>query len=165
MRQPYYILFLQSSTTQFFPVDNRFKNILLSSGGIESHRRICNHENCKCAPHIRICKQKCFKSLKRKVIPKFSIANGNWFGQLTSHLNNMSYGTKSLLRPVNISGWLASFNSQTYAGGTKMTGHVYSTKLDTPFVRKYVPLDPSDVSIRVIIVLPFCTCSRKTSLY
>ena len=36
-----------------------------------------------------------------------------------------------------------------------MTGHIYSTKLDTPFVRKSIPLQPSEVPVRVLVVSPF----------
>ena len=128
----------------------------MSPRGIEKHRRRCNQDNCGCKPRIRICRNKCFKALERKAIPKFSIANGNWFGQLPPDLHNMTFGTKSLIRPVHVAGRLVAYSTKSYVGGTRMTGHIYSTKLDTPFVRKSIPLQPSEVPVRVLVVSPFC---------
>ena len=127
----------------------------MSPRGIEKHRRRCNQDNCGCKPRIRICRNKCFKALERKAIPKFSIANGNWFGQLPPDLHNMTFGTKSLIRPVHVAGRLVAYSTKSYVGGTRMTGHIYSTKLDTPFVRKSIPLQPSEVPVRVLVVSPF----------
>jgi len=93
--------------------------------------------------------KKCLKCLKQGGLPKFSIANGLWLGQLPEELRDMILGTCSLVRPVHSSG------PKTYIGGTKITGHIYSNRLDTPLVHKNLPMDPSEVPLRAIVVSPF----------
>ncbi len=41
----------------------------------------------------------------------------------------------------------------------RLTGHVYSNKLNTPLVRKKLPINPSDVPVRVLVVSPLATDS------
>ena len=134
----------------------RFANLLLSPRGVEHHRLSCTASpECDCQPYLRMCKEKCFACLKRGALPKFAIANGNWFGQLPDHLRNMTLGTRSLLRPVHNSGHLVAFSSKKNIGGTSITGHIYSNRLDTPLVRMRLPLEPSEVPVRAIVVSPF----------
>ncbi len=38
--------------------------------------------------------------------------------------------------------------------GTRLTGHVYSNKLNTTLIRKTVPILASNVPMRVVIVFP-----------
>jgi hypothetical protein len=102
-----------------------------------------------------MCKKTCFDCLKRNALPKLAIANGNWFGQLPEQLRNMTLGTRSLLRPVHNSGHLIAYSSKNYVGGTSITGHIYSNRLDTPLVRMSLPLQPSEVPVRVVVVSPF----------
>ena len=149
----------QYDVSQFFPNErNRFSNLLLSSRGIEEHRITCTPDGiseCDCQPFLRMCKKTCFDCLKRNALPKLAIANGNWFGQLPEQLRNMTLGTRSLLRPVHNSGHLVAYSSKNYIGGTSITGHIYSNRLDTPLVRMSLPLQPSEVPVRVVVVSPF----------
>ena len=147
----------QYNVSKFFPgEENRFANLLVSPRGVEHHRLSCTASpECGCQPYLRMCKEKCFACLKRGALPKFAIANGNWFGQLPDHLQNMTLGTRSLLRPVHNSGHLVAFSSKKNIGGTSITGHIYSNRLDTPLVRTRLPLEPSEVPVRAIVVSPF----------
>jgi hypothetical protein len=152
-------LWHQYDVSQFFPYErNRFSNLLLSSRGIEEHQITCTPDGiseCDCQPFLRMCKKTCFDCLKRNALPKLAIANGNWFGQLSEQLRNMTLGTRSLLRPVHNSGHLVAYSSKNYVGGTSITGHIYSNRLDTPLVRMSLPLQPSEVPVRVVVVSPF----------
>lgn len=148
----------QYNVSELFPNDGvRFQNLLLSSRGIEKHRLSCATSNsqCNCEPFLRICRKRCFDCLAGGALPKYAIANGNWFGQLPHHLQEMTLGTRSLLRPVHNSGHLVAYSSKNHAGGTSITGHIYSNKLDTPLIRMKIPLNPSEVPVRVIVVSPF----------
>ncbi|EFX84235.1 hypothetical protein DAPPUDRAFT_239224 [Daphnia pulex] len=149
----------QYDVSDSFPSErNRFAKFLLSPRGIEKHRSSCTPDgisDCDCKPFLRICKKKCYDCLKRNALPKLAVANGNWFGQLPEQLRNMTLGTRSLVRPVHNSGHLVAYSSKTYVGGTSITGHIYSNRLDTPLVRMSLPLQPSEVPLRVIVVSPF----------
>ena len=153
------LLSAQYNISDSFPDDRlRFDKLLLSPRGVEKHRFDCRADfatECDCKPQLRICDKKCFKCLKQGGLPKFSIANGLWFGQLPEHLREMTLGTRSLIRPVHSSGHLVAFSPKNYVGGTKITGHIYSNRLDTPLVCKSLPLDPSEVPLRAIVVSPF----------
>ena len=59
------------------------------------------------------------------VSTKFAIAQGNWIGQLPEELHNMTYGSRSLIRPMQSFGRLTAFYN---GGGMRLTGHVYSNK-------------------------------------
>jgi hypothetical protein len=111
--------------------------VMLSSSGVEMHRLSCyNPLNCSCEPLFCICKQwGCYQSLRRNTIPKFAIANGLYIGQLPEELRNMTRGTLDLLRPVKMYGRLVTFTgSHGINTGAQLTGHTYSTPLDTPLV-------------------------------
>jgi hypothetical protein len=150
-------LISQYSVAEHFPEDKRFKHLLLSPRGIE--------RNVKIGPMgsntigLRICHQAgCVSALKRGVIPKFSIANGNWIGQLPPSLRSMSYGTRCLLRPVQSFGRITTFtSSKCPTGGSRLTGHMYSVKLNTQIVRTSVPLDTKDSPVRVLVLSPFAS--------
>lgn len=94
--------------------------------------------------------------MRRGKIPKFAIANGNYVGQLPSELHNLSVASRSLLRPVQSYGRLAAFFNN---GGSRLTGHVHSNKLNTALIRSKLPLAPSDVPVRVLITSPFASNS------
>ena len=134
----------------------RFANLLLSPRGVEHHRLSCSaSEDCDCQPLLRICNKTCFACLKRGGLPNFSIANGNWFGQFPDAVRSMTLGARSLLRPVHNSGHLVAYSSKKFNGGTSITGHVYSNRLDTPLIRTSIPLQPGDVPVHVIVLSPF----------
>ena len=152
------MLSAQYNISEIFPDDRRFHKLLLSPRGIEKHRLDCRADidcECDCEPQLRFCNEKCFKCLKQGGLPKFSIAIGLWFGQLPEELRNMTLGTRSLVRPVHSSGHLVAYSPKAYIGGTKITGHIYSNHLDTPLVHKNLPMDPSEVALRAIVVSPF----------
>ena len=64
--------------------DLRFRGILLSTRGVRKHKGNCELEtSCKCVPKLFICEKfGCLAALKRKSVPRFAIANGNWIGKL-----------------------------------------------------------------------------------
>ena len=66
----------------------------------------------------------------------------------------MTLGTKCLVRPIHNVARLTS-HSKSYAGGTKLAGHIYSTKLDTPYVCRMLPLDPKTAPFRTVVISPF----------
>ena len=67
----------------------------------------------------------------------------------------MTLGARSLLRPVHNSGHLVAYSSKKFIGGTSITGHVYSNRLDTPLIRTSIPLQPGDVPVRVMTQVEF----------
>ncbi len=144
-------LILQYDVSNYFPGDHRFKSLLLSPRGDE----ICEEGSSSSAgdniAKMRICND-CFKSLRKSSIPKFAIANGNWIGQLPTQLRNMTFGSRCLIRPVQSFGRMASFY---HGSGTRLTGHVYSNKLNTPLVRQKVPIPAAEVPVRVVVLSPF----------
>ena len=153
-------LLRQYDVSKYFPNDVRFKNLLLSPRGLEKHSLDCEETpGCRCSIKLYICNESgCLKALYKGTVPKFAIAQGNWIGQLPSPLNNMSYGTLSLLRPIQSFGRIVSYSSTASpTGGTRLTGHLYSTKLNTTLVRQTVPLQPRDAPVKVLLVSPFAT--------
>jgi hypothetical protein len=87
---------------------------------------------------------------------KFAIANGKSVGQLPVELQNIwSFGSLSLMRPVQSYGRVTTFQGTTGPGGSSLKGHVYSTPLPTALVIQKVPIQPSDSVVRVIVVSPF----------
>jgi hypothetical protein len=88
-------------------------------------------------------------------IPKFSIAIGNWVGELPPDLRKMSYGSLSLKRPVQSYGRIANFSGTSGPGGSCLKGDVYSNRLDTAFVTKTVPIIPGQSPVCVLVVSPF----------
>ena len=146
---------------------NTFKNVLLSPNGILIHSSNCsNAKNCKCTPHLYICdisRNSCLLKLKAGKLPKFSIANGNWVGQLPTELQNMSFGSLSLMRPIQSYGRVTTFQGTTGPGGSSLKGHVYSTPLPTALVAQKVPIQPGNSVVRVLVVSPFT--SDPSALY
>ena len=141
----------QYDKSDFFPEETRqlLCNILLSPRGL-----ICEGGNLNNSRLI-ICHE-CLCALQKKHLPKFAIANCNWFGQLPEDIRDMTYGTLSLLCPIQTFGRIVEFHGRgSTKYGSRLTGHMYSTKLDTPFVRTKVPLKPSDTPVRVIVASPF----------
>ncbi|XP_045030543.1 uncharacterized protein LOC116936604 [Daphnia magna] len=149
----------QHDVSKFFPSERkRFAKLVLSPRGIEKDRLSCTPDgisDCDCKPFLRICKKKCYDCLKRNALPKLAIANGNWFGQLPEQLRNMRLGPRRVVRQVHNSGHFVSYSSQTYVRVTSITGHIYSNGLDTTLVRMSLPLQPSEVPLRVIVVPRF----------
>lgn len=149
-------LIKQYDLREYFPNDPRFENLLLSPRGIQVIPSDCGTPNeSHNQPQLYVCNYNgCLRTLRRRRIPKFSIANGNYIGQLPSQLQNLSYGSRCLLRPVHSFGRMATFYQTS---GTRLTGHIYANKLDTVFVRKKLPLSPKEVPIRLVVVSPFAT--------
>jgi hypothetical protein len=150
----------QYCVAKFFPTSGvRLRNLLLSPRGLQLHRNQCEDLNsCCCSPKLYICTTGCLKSIRAGTTPKFAIAQGNWIGQLPPHLRNMTYGTLSLLRPVQSFGRMVSYSSSASGmGGTRLTGHLYSTKLNTTLVRSKIPLHPRDAPVKVLVVSPFAS--------
>ena len=92
----------QYDVSEFFdPEESQaLRNVLLSPRGVF---RQDAETFCEC--RLIFC-QDCYRALKQKRLPKFAIANGNWFGQLPPNLQNMTYGTLALLRPIQTFGRL-----------------------------------------------------------
>ena len=152
----------QYDVSEYFPGDERFKNLLLSPRGLKTPDCDCQlKQNSCCVYRFYICdKPGCFQSLRRGTIPKFAIAQGNWIGLLPKELQNMTYGSRCLIRPMQSFGRMAAF----YNGrGMRLTGHVYSNKLSTPLVRKKLPIKPEDVPVRVLVVSPLATDASATA--
>ncbi len=148
-------LVMQYDVSFAFPEDVRFKGVLLSPRGVKQSNCDCQlRKNGCCFSQLYICQSACLQTLRRGKIPKFAVAQGNWIGQLPSKLRDMTYGSRCLIRPVQSFGRLASFYN---GGGMRLTGHVYSNKLNTPFVRKQLPIKPSEVPVRVLVVSPLAS--------
>lgn len=150
-------LIQQYDVSPHFPNDHRFKNILLSPRGLQifDHVPPARETNSSVIVKICICTG-CLHPLRRGCIPKFAIANGNWIGQLPTQLRDMTFGSRCLLRPVQSFGRMACFY---HGSGTRLTGHVYSNKLNVPMIRAKVPIQPTEVPVRVIVVSPFTSDS------
>lgn len=76
---------------------------------------ICNcqvkKEDC-CTPLLDVfLKPGYYQALRRGTIPKYVIAQGNCIGQLPEGLRNMTYGNRSLIRPMHSFGSLAAFKN------------------------------------------------------
>ena len=76
----------------------------------------------------------------------------------------MTYGTLALLRFVQSFGRIASFQWAKQASGSTLKGHLYAAKLNTAFVRKSLPLLPTDPPVSVIIASPFATNTTAYNL-
>ncbi|EFX67084.1 hypothetical protein DAPPUDRAFT_115765 [Daphnia pulex] len=153
-------LVCQYDVSRHFPGDRRFKHLLLSPRGLLMHVGDCQQKSdCCCSPQLNICVASgCLQALRREKCPKFAIAQGNWIGQLPPHLSNMAYGTLALLRPIKSFGRMVSYSSSTSpTGGTRLTGHLYSTRLNTTLVRQRIPLEPRDAPVKALLVSPFAS--------
>lgn len=150
----------QYDASEKFPDDPRFKRLLLNVDGIKSLKE--NYEGNdgeKETTKLCVCTQfGCLGSLKRGNIPKFAIAQGNYFGRLPTHLRNMTHASLSLIRPVQSFGYLISYKEERgNEAALKLSGHMYSTRLETGMIRNKLPLKPEDVPIRVVVTSPGCT--------
>lgn len=83
---------------------------------------------------------------------------------MIAQLRQMSYGTRCLLRPVQSHGRIVSYQWNKSASGSSLKGHMYSSHLNTPFVRSKLPLTPEEAPCRVIITSPFATDSKAYQL-
>ncbi len=145
-------LIRQYDVSQFFNdnIGSSLRNILLSPRGLIHHRQ---EDGCK--SRLIFCHD-CLRALNQKRLPKFAIANGNWCGQLPEDLRKLTYGTLSLLRPIQTFGRVVEFHGRgSTKYGSRLTGHMYSTRLDTPLIRNKVPLKPTDAPVRVVVLSPF----------
>ena len=73
------------------------------------------------APHLFICnlsQNSCLRKLKAGKLQKFAIANENWVKQLPTELQNMSFGSLSLMRPIQSHGRVTKFQGTTESGGS-----------------------------------------------
>lgn len=142
-----------------FPSDPRFNKIMLNINGIK--KIYTKNENNEEEESIQICicsQFGCLGSLKRGRVPKFAIAQGNYIGQLPCHLRNMTHASLSLIRPVQSFGYLISYREESgNEAALKLSGHMYSTRLETGMIRNKLPLKPEDVPIRVVVTSPGCT--------
>lgn len=149
-------LIQQYDVCDLFLNDERFKQLLLNRKGIkkkepEETEQHSGNVLCICSEHG------CLPSLNRGNIPKFSTAQGNYFGQLPLHLRNMSQASLSLIRPVQSFGYLIAYKEDTTNDAAiKLSGHMYSTRLETAMIRKKLPLKPEDAEIRVLVTSPGC---------
>ena len=145
------LLLQQYDVSHYFPTDSRFQGLLISPRGVEIHRENCSIEiqNC-CECKLYICVTNgCLTALQKKRIPKFAIANGNYIGQLPEAIREMTFASRSLIRPVTSFGRMGSYSDTS---GTRLTGHIYSNRLNTALVRQKLPMAPADTAIRVLIV-------------
>ena len=155
----------QYDVSKFFPGTPQFVGVLLSPRGLHfEHEQYCQtsmkSEAC-CQVKLYICESnRCLQALRRGTIPKFAIAQGNYIGQLPTGLRDLSVASRALLRPVQSYGRLAAYLNN---GGTRMTGHVYSNKLNTALVRTKLPLLPDEVPLRVLVTSPFAS-DKSTSV-
>ena len=70
----------------------------------------------------------------------------------------MSYASRVLIRPVQQFGQLTVFDSEQIPhGGTRMTGHQHSTRLDVPSVSKTLPISASSAPTRAVVVSGFAS--------
>lgn len=94
---------------------------MLSPNGVVRHITSCvDKGNCKCTHKMYFCdktRHSCLQRLKSGKLPKFSIANGNWIWELPPEMRKMSYGSLSLMRPVQSYGIIANFSGTSGPGG------------------------------------------------
>lgn len=161
------VLLEQYDVGNLFPCDGRFRHVMLSRRGIEFHDPTCTKRgSCCCTSVIRVCRRanapSCYKSIwVSRSIPKLSIANGNYIELLPESLRNLNYGTLCCVRPVQSFGRLTTFHgSQNVQGGVRLTGHMYSSRLDTQLVRRKIPISPADIPVRVLVLSPFASEAR-----
>jgi hypothetical protein len=88
--------------------------------------------------------------------------------KLPEDLRRLINGTLSLLRTIQTFGRVVEFHGRgSPKYGSRLTGHMYSTRLDTPLIRNKVPLKPTDAPVRVAVLSPFGsneTAARKTKI-
>nr|CAH0112404.1 unnamed protein product [Daphnia galeata] len=62
----------------------------------------------------------------------------------------MSFGSLSLMKPIQSYGRVTTFQGTTGPGGSSLKGHVYSTPLPTALVAQKVPIQPGNSVVRVL---------------
>jgi len=67
----------------------------------------------------------------------------------------MTDGSLSLLRPRQSFGRIGQFSGSYKEGVSRLTGHMYSTRLDTTLVRNMLPLSTTEAPLRVLMLSPF----------
>ena len=154
------LLLAQYCLGSSFPpsVASSFQNILLAPQGVEHHDSGCTAQlPCDCVPKLLLCAS-CLHAIRKKTVPKFSIANGNYIGWATGLARTINYGSRVLMRPVQHFGRLINIESvQSPMGGTRMTGHDYATLLDVPAVFRSVPISPQMAPTRILVTSPFAS--------
>ena len=66
----------------------------------------------------------------------------------------MSYASRVLIRPVQQFGQLTVFDSEQIPhGGTRMTGHQHSTRLDVPLVSKTLPIWQARMMMMMMMIM------------
>jgi hypothetical protein len=147
------------------PTVRDFSNALLSP------RSVCNGEpnaNGECdvsLTKLRVCST-CFDALQsdaRKFQkPTKSVANGNYFGMPPPECEGMTHASRVLIRPIQQFGRLTCFSTQDIPdGGTRMTGHNYSTRLHVPTVFKSIPMDPRSAPSKAVVVSYYASKYKK----
>lgn len=146
----------QYDISALFKNDERFKNVLLNANGVKAKTGDDDQESTENV--LSICVEHgCYGSLKRGKLPKFAIVNGNYFGRMPEELRQMTHASLSLIRPVQSFGFLVSYyETKGNEGSMKLTGHMYSTRLETATIRSKLPLSPQDAEIRVLVTSPGC---------
>lgn len=157
------------SIVKWFPKQHYLERLLLSPRGIVCRYEDCSvlqvsHAHCTCLPRLAIC-QRCYRRLfQKKSLPALAIANGNWPGRLSSHIRDMSYGSRTLITPVQCHGMISCFSSyRSTECGHQLRGRMYSTRLDTAVVNNKLPIAPKDVPVRVVVLSPYA--SDQHALY
>ena len=130
----------------------RSKSVLLKNASIDlnilqCHQNITRKErktendlvNCLKGPVMEHSLQhmcaRCFKSLTAGKVPKFSLANGMWLGQVPSELANLTFAEQLLLARVRHNRCLVRVSS----GWHKMTANAISFANPTPIVYDVLP--------------------------
>jgi hypothetical protein len=156
------LLLQQYDVSHYFPADPRFQGLLISPRGLEIHHKKClvKYQNC-CESQLYICVTNgCLTALQHNKIPKFAIAHGNYIGQLPEAIREMTFASRSLIRPITSFGRMACYSDTS---GTRLTGHVYSNRLNTALVRQKLPMAPATTAIRVLIVSPMASDQTAVS--
>jgi len=156
------LLLQQYDVSHYFPADPRFQGLLISPRGLEIHRKNClvkNQNCCECQLYICVTNG-CLRALQHNKIPKFAIAHGNYIGQLPEAIREMTFASRSLIRPITSFGRMACYSDTS---GTRLTGHVYSNRLNTALVRQKLPMAPATTAIRVLIVSPMASDQTAVS--
>jgi hypothetical protein len=152
-------------------VRRHFSEALLSPLGI-CHENWCatrtnDKTACNCSASLCICNT-CWRALKRKKKPRLSIANGNYVGQGPKACRDMSFGSRSCIRPIQQFGRMTSYDCEALPhGGTRITGHVYSNRLHDPLVATSIPLSTRQAPVRALVASSFQskqTIIRKAEL-
>jgi hypothetical protein len=147
----------QYDVSRHFPGDWRFKHLLLSPRGLLMHVDDCQQKSdCCCSPQQYLCGLGLFISATS--------------GQMSQVCHSARKLDRSVTSPSKLHGlwdlgfiaysviWTHDFTSSTSPTcGTRLTGHLYSTRLNTTLVRQRNPLEPRDAPVKVFLVSPFAS--------